>query len=175
MAVRTLPVAAVTDDMLHPTYWLVSGLAWQGPTAEAAMAVAPGLIPRNALSDDTCQVLGCADLHARKRGLRVVFFSDLTRMFTSAGSSWLQLGVDWESALRELRDGQFPAMFLTISEPAYLIICNPIRCEVPTRAAATETAADECEPIRRALAGRLVSDWPAYLQSAADVGRLALA
>ena len=31
-------------ELLHPSYWLVSGLEWQGDggLAEAAMAVAPG-------------------------------------------------------------------------------------------------------------------------------------
>ena len=57
------------------------------------------MIPRETLSRDAVQILGCADLYARKHGQRVVFFSDLTRMFTTAGTSWAQLGVDWESAL----------------------------------------------------------------------------
>ena len=94
-------------DLLYPSYWLVSGLEWQGDgeLAEAAMAVAPGMIPRDALSHDARQVLGCADLYSRKHGQRVVFFSDLTRMFAEAGTSWSQLGVDWERALRELRPG----------------------------------------------------------------------
>ena len=45
---------AAVDELLHPAYWLVSGLEWQGDgeLAEAAIAVAPGMIPRDALSHD---------------------------------------------------------------------------------------------------------------------------
>ncbi|MGB6455226.1 MAG: hypothetical protein WBH47_12155 [Streptosporangiaceae bacterium] len=46
----------------------------------AAIAIAPGRIPRDALSHDARQVLGCADLYRRTHGQRVLFFSDLTRM-----------------------------------------------------------------------------------------------
>jgi hypothetical protein len=66
------------------------------------------MIPREALSSDAIQVLGCADLYARQHRSRVVFFSDLTRMFSTAGTSWAQLGVDWKSALQELRTGRSP-------------------------------------------------------------------
>ena len=119
--------ARAADELLLPAYWLVHGLPWQrdGGMAEAAVATAPGMIPRETLSRDAFQILGCADLYARKHGPRVVFFSDLTRMFTTAGTSWAQLGVDWENALREIEDGPFPRLFLTISERAHLFICDP--------------------------------------------------
>jgi hypothetical protein len=93
--------ATALAELLHPSYWHVSGLEWQGdrPTAEAAAAVAPAMIPRDAVSQDAFQVLGCAGLYARKHAHRVVFFSDLTRMFTKPGTSWTQLGVDHENAL----------------------------------------------------------------------------
>lgn len=55
---------------------------------DAAFAVAPEVIPRDGLSNDAYQVLACADLHAGKQAVRVVLFSDLTRMFASAGRSW---------------------------------------------------------------------------------------
>jgi len=83
------------------------------------------MIARETLSRDAFQILGCADLYASKNGSRVIFFSDLTRMFTAAGTSWAELGIDWEGALKELQDGPFPSLFLTISERAYLFICSP--------------------------------------------------
>jgi hypothetical protein len=69
MPASKLPVAAATEELLYPEYWLVSGVQWHGdgPTAEAAVAIAPGIIPRGALSRDALQVLGCADLYVRKR------------------------------------------------------------------------------------------------------------
>src|SRR5262249_15016978 len=57
-----------------------------GDLAETAVALAPPIIPRDALCHDAYQVLGCADLYARKHAQRVVFFSDLTSMFTTAGT-----------------------------------------------------------------------------------------
>jgi hypothetical protein len=177
MTATIMPRAAANDALLNPEYWLVSALEWPGdaPAAEAAVAVVPGLILRDTVSTDADQVLGCADLYARKHGLRVVHFSDLTRMFNDAGTSWRQLGVDWEGALQELQDGQFPAMYLTISKPAYLIICNPT-CRAVTLAADTEERIDdERELLRREIAARLVRDWPAYMQSATETGRLIVA
>jgi hypothetical protein len=157
-------------------YWLVSGLDWQGdgPTAEAAAAVAPAVIPRDAVSHDAFQVLARAGLYARMHGLRVAFFSDLTRMFTKAGTSWTQLGVDYENALRELHDGSFPVMFLTISEQMYLAICDPATSHA-TGAARLDR--DEAPPFdrelaRQAITWQLASDWPAYMQRLLDTGRI---
>lgn len=177
MPAKMLPSAAVTGDLLSPTYWLVCGLEWHGdgPTAEAAVAVAPGLIPRDALSRNAHQVVGCADLYARKHGLRVVFFSDLTRMLAGAGTSWSQVGVDWQSALRQLQGGSFPARYLTISEPAHLVICDPAGCILPFAAGAEDWAVDERELVRSAVAAQLARDWPAYMQSALASGRVVLA
>ncbi len=62
--------AAAPEELLNPAYWLVFGLEWPGAgdggMAEAALAVAPGMIPRELVSRDSYQVLGCADLYARK-------------------------------------------------------------------------------------------------------------
>ena len=98
------------DELLSPSYWLVSGLEWHGDgdIGRGRRGGRAQMIPRDALSHDAYQVLGCADLYARKHGQRVIFFSDLTRMFADAGTSWSQLGVDWESALRELRSRDVP-------------------------------------------------------------------
>jgi hypothetical protein len=173
----TTQSATALAELLYPSYWLVSGLEWQGdgPTAEAAAAVAPATIPRGAVSYDAFQVLGCADLYARKRGLRVVFFSDLTRMFAAAGTSWTQLGVAYENALRELHDGKFPAMFLTMTERMYLSLCDDATSQ-PTGGQLdreTEPPSDR-ELARQAITRHVVSDWPAYIQRLIDAGRISL-
>jgi hypothetical protein len=175
---RTEVTAAVAiDELLNPAYWLVIGLEWQDgeAMAEAAVAFAPGTIPRDTVSHDVGQVLGCADLYARKRGERVIFFSDMTRIFTNAGTSWAQLGVDWENALHELRNSPFPAMFLTLSERAYALICNPasrVLLITPERA---EDATAEREDVRKAIAHRLATDWPPYMQSIVTALRVRVA
>jgi hypothetical protein len=163
---------ALPDEVLRPSYWLVSGLDWQisDAVSEAAVAVAPAMIPRDAVSYDTRQVLGCADLYVRKHGQHVVFFSDLTRMFADAGTSWSQLGIDWEKALQELRGGLFPALFLTISELAYVVICDPAVLPAPVSNGDEQSADDERELVRTAVAGQLMRDWPPYVQAAGGGG-----
>lgn len=170
--------ASATGELLHPAYWLVHGLPWQGHSdmAEAALATAPPIIPRETLSRDTVQVLGCADLYARKHGSRVVFFSDLTRMFTTAGTSWTQLGVDCESALQELENGPFPQLFLTVSERAHLFIRNPaINLTIIGPNGTEEATEAERGLVRQAIASKLAADWPPYLQQLIDSGKIHLA
>ncbi len=169
--------AAAPEELLNPAYWLVFGLEWPGAgdggMAEAALAVAPGMIPRELVSRDSYQVLGCADLYARKHAERVIFFSDLTRMFTAAGTSWAELGVDWENALQELQTGSFPALFLTISGRAYLFICNPATQLLVIGPAAAEDSADaERELVRQAITRQLTADWRPYMQGIIDAGRV---
>ncbi len=170
--------AGAVDELLNPAHWLVVGLEWQGDggMAEAAVAVAPGMIPREALSYDAYQVLGCADLYARLHAGRVVFFSDLTRMFTAAGTSWAQLGIDWEAALRELKEGPFPAMFLTISERAHLLICDPAtNLLMVGSGGAADEAGSERDLVRQAIACQLTTDWPAWMNAMIGAGRVRLA
>jgi hypothetical protein len=166
-------VNPVPDELLHPSYWLVSGLDWHGggAMAEAAVAIAPAMIPRDTLSEDAHKVLGCADLYARKHRHQVVFFSDLTRMFADAYTSWSQLGVDWENALQELRSGQFPALLLTISEGAHLVICGS-ESSSPVAASSEEPAEDQRDLVRQAIARQLAQDWRMYMESAARAGRI---
>ena len=163
----------VPDDLLHPSYWLVSGLDWHGDdaTAEAAVAIAPAIIPRDTVGEDARQVLGCADLYARKHSRQVVFFSELTRMFANGGTSWSQLGVDWQNAMEDLRGGRFPALFLTISERAHLILCGS-ESSSPVMATSVEPTEDEHELVRQAIARQLAQDWPPHMQAAAHAGQI---
>ena len=165
-------------ELLRPAYWLVHGLPWPegGSMAEAALAIAPGMIPRESLSRDAFQVLGCADRYASKHGSRVVFFSDLTRMFTAAGTSWAQLGIDWERALGELDDGPFPALFLTISQRAHIHVCNAATRLMLYGPDGQEEATDaERQLVRQAIASQLTADWPPYMQQLIDTGRIRFA
>ena len=53
-------------ELAEPGYWLVAALEWPSGSriTEAAFVVAPEMIPRDKLSNDAYQVLGCADLCA---------------------------------------------------------------------------------------------------------------
>jgi hypothetical protein len=162
------------DDLLYPSCWLVYGLPWPDDTdmAEAAIAIPPAAIPRQMLSRDAVQILDCAELYARKRTERVIFFSDLTRMFTVAGTSWAELEISWESALQELKDGPFPMMFLTISGPAYIHICSPAVRLLAGPDGEDRAADAEREHLRQSIATILSTDWPPYIQGRIDAGRL---
>ena len=162
-------------DVLEPGYWLVFGLEWagDGDMAEAAYAVAPAVIPRHLVGDDARQVLDCADLYVRKRGGRVVFFSDLTRMFAGAGRSWADLGVDWEAALAELQAGPVPAMYLTVSQRAHTHICSAATQLIIYGPGGGEEGTDEeRDLVRRALARQLAADWPTYVRSMISTGKV---
>ena len=163
----------VPDELLHPSYWLVYGLEWHGDSsaAEAAMAFAPSVIPRDMLNYGAVQVLGCADLYAGKHNLAVVFFSDLTRMFAEAGRSWSQLGVEWQQALKELVCGQYPALLLTISERAHLVICGSDSGS-PSAVGSEEREEHDRALLRQAVARRLAEDWPPYMQAVARAGKI---
>lgn len=171
--------ADAAGELVSPAYWLVFGLKWPGDSvaggsvAEAAMAVAPGMIPRDMVGREARQVLGCADLYAREFAERVVFFSDLTHMFTSAGTSWGELGVNWENALRELREGPFPVMYLTISERAHLLICDPAAAMGPTGPGGrAEDDGAEREAVRQVIVGQLATDWPTWMNAMIEDGRI---
>ena len=150
-------VLSGAERLLAPAYWLVAGLDWPtGPgPSEAAWAIAPDLVPRDALSNDAYQVLGkCSPVRGQAlRPHRVL--SDLTRMFATAGTSWASLGVDWQAALDELQNGPFPAMFLTISERAHLMICDPASWST---GCAQEPARSERELVRQAVSDKLTAD-----------------
>lgn len=169
----------VTDQLMNPAYWLVSGLEWpedHDAWAEAAVAVAPGIIMRDRLSRDSRQILARADTYAAGHGIAVVFFSDLTRALTAAGASWPSLGVDWEAALAEMRGGPHPLMFLTISGRAHLHVCNSAaRLAIHGPGGAEEASAEERNLVRQAIAGRLAADWPPYIRGLLAAGRLRIA
>jgi hypothetical protein len=113
---------------------------------------------------------------ARKRAERVVFFSDLTRMFTAAGTSWTELGVDWEAALQELQDGPFPALFLTISERTHLYICSPaVRLLAAGPDGEEKSANAKRQLVRQVIATNLTTDWRPYIQQMIGTGRIRLA
>jgi len=165
----------LADSLLAPAYWLVAAMDWpdgDGP-AEAAWAIAPGMIPRDVLSPHAFQVLGCADLYAASNATRVVLFSDLTSLFITVGTSWASLGVDWRAALGELRDGPYPAVLLALNDDAHTLICDPsTELHQPGRTSELDWAWRERELLRRAIDDQLTAGWPAYITHVIELGKL---
>lgn len=156
--------------LLAPAYWLVAGLDWPGGAGprQAAWAIAPDLVPRDEVSNDAYQMLGCAHLYAGRHSARIVFFSDLTRMLASAGASWASLGVDWHAALKELQAGPYPAMVLTISERSHATISDPTSWSADY---AEERDRSERERVRLAVADKLTGEWPGYMGGVIEARR----
>lgn len=184
MTLGTTPGGSI-DPLFAPAYWLVAGMEWpggQGP-AEAAWALAPDMIPRDMIprdmvSSDAHQVLGCVDQYAASKADRVVFFSDMTRMFTMAGTSWASLGVDWEAALDELLDGPYATALLAVSERAHLLICDPsieLHLHHPGRKSDPDWARRDRELVRRSITEALIASWPSYIDDFIQRGKLRIA
>ncbi|HUC58535.1 MAG TPA: hypothetical protein VMA95_14120 [Streptosporangiaceae bacterium] len=173
-----MPLDQLTDtaglygQLAEPAYWLVAGLEWRRASspAEAALAVAPDLIPRDAVTRDTYQLLACADLYATTRAARVVFLSDLNRLLNEAGRSWASLGLSSHVALGELQDGPYPALVLTITERAHMLISDPAASD--RWHSEHELVYYERELVRHAITDKLAADWSAYMTSIIRAGRL---
>ncbi len=159
----------MADELLRPAYWLAWGLDVEWPddaeAQECIAVVAPGMVPRDGLSFDAREILAGADVLARKRSERVVFFTDLTRSLTRNGQSWPGLGIDWETALRELKTGHFPVVFLETTARGYLTMCDP----------APGQRVEDRRLFRRELARQLEAGWPDYVRGLIEAGRLRLA
>jgi hypothetical protein len=103
----------------------------------------------------------------------VVLFSDLTRLFSTAGTSWAELGVDWQAALGELRDGPYPAVLLALNGHAHTLICDPSTgLHELRRDSEPDWAWHERELLRRAIADQLIAGWPDYISSILKLGKL---
>ncbi len=156
---------ARSGELLRPACWLAWGIDAGPPGALEAAVVAPALIPRDGLSEDARQILDGAELFARKRAVRLVWFSDMTRLLTSNGQSWPGLGVDWKAGLQELETGDFARIFLAVSERAYLTLCDP----------APGNLDEDRRELRSAMTGQIETDWARWMQGALDRGRTRLA
>jgi hypothetical protein len=156
------------NELLHPAYWLVLALPWPGGSvAEAVLAIAPGMIPRepgDVLGDDAFQILAMADRYAGGRRKSVIFFSELTRTLTRAGTTWANHGIDWQSGLAELEHGEFPGLYMAISERAYMVICDP---QVST----TQAFERDRDLVRASIAGKLGEDWPPFMCGVIDAAQ----
>jgi hypothetical protein len=190
--VRTMAMMQdrAADWMAAPVWWLVSGLEWPGGDwAEGAAATSPDIARRLSpviggkpapISRDLEKILMVGDEFAAERGVRVVMFSDLTVWISERhGKNWSALGVDWEWALREMRD-RSPVLCLTIHESAYLLLTDTVLGEMTkynlttgTVTVATRAERDvDREEMRAGFLVTLEADWPPYIQRERERGIL---
>ncbi|MEU6256718.1 hypothetical protein [Streptomyces sp. NPDC047043] len=172
--------------LAHPRYWLMFALPWpaaepNADMAEAAYAIAPPTVSgrqRDRLLSDAVDLLGFTEVYAREHpDLRVVWLTDVTRWLEwEKGSSWSDLGVDWENALTELTAQPLLGMYMTISHRAYLHLGNTARrFEVQYTDGRSELLADdERRAVHEAFTRKLEADWPAYIRGMVRSGRLTI-
>lgn len=178
-----MDVSAVANPsvLVNPPRWLVFGTEWAGSPddlfAESAVAIAPGQVPLSALSRDARNVVQLSVALGRRSGHRTVFFSDMTALLHEDGQSWPGLGIDWERALRELQDVPLPALFLSLSHRAHVILCWSGRGNLTIRSpgcpSGEQIAVAEREAVRAAITEMLVSDWAPYIEERLAVGAVA--
>lgn len=163
-------------DITHaqrPPAWMVFGLPWPEEAedmAEAAYALAPVTVPRSLVPPGLAAILDYAETYADRRGLRVVFFSDLTRWLYELGTSWPAQDIDWMEAHDVAVELPILGLYLTVSHRAYLHLCDATLRGVTLHKldGTTETPPpSEREDVRAALVDILARDWPDYVEAAA--------
>lgn len=159
--------------------WLVMGLDWptEQTMAEAAIAVSPQLTHEYVTdaehdrsrpwNPDVAGLLLVWQKAVAERPERVLFLSDLTDFLERHGTSWAELDVDWEAAQKDLNRradrGAIPALWLTVSQLAHLLLCNTPRAKLTILTPGGPELLDmaEREQVRAALTTKLVEDWSA--------------
>jgi hypothetical protein len=166
----------MTNEVLHPRYWLLFGLPWPGGPgpAEASVAFAPPTIPRDDLGGDARDILAVADAYAEGVPSKVVFFSDLTLWLDGHGSDWPGRGTDWEEGKDELLNSPIPALYVTLTQVGHSVLCDASRqgmtLHYPDRT--ERITPTQRQEFRSALEERLLADWPDYIRRLIDDGKL---
>jgi hypothetical protein len=168
----------MADPLRYPGYWLLFGLPWpddQRQQAEAALAVAPPIIPRSILGGDSLDILTVADAYVKASSAEsnVVFFSDLTLWLDHHGSTWSSRGTDWEAGKEELLNSEVAALYLTLSHLAHTILCDASRngTIVYYRDSTVQITPAHRQDLRTMIANRLSADWPDYINRMVSSGR----
>ena len=170
--------AEVIESLIHPTYWLLFGLPWPGGSdpAEAAIAVAPSIIPRTGLGGDARDMLRVADAYADCTAVQAVFLSDLTRWLDRHGSTWFSRGTDWEVGKDELVSGGALALYFVLSQVGHLILCDASRhgATLHYSERTEQVTPTQRQHLRSALEQRLLVDWPDYVHGLLTQGKIRL-
>lgn len=163
----------------RPRYWLVHALPWPtegGPVRECALAYAPPLVPRQMIEPDAAKVLQVADAYQQESGLQIVFFSDLTRWLDQQGRGWVDVdGTDWERGLEQLHLAPALSMYLGLSQFHYTLLGDASRKSLVIYGMEKkpyEVTDQDRRQLRDFIHGTLARDWPPYVQSLIDAGKL---
>jgi hypothetical protein len=125
---------------------MLFGLPWpddQEQQAEAALAIAPPIIPRSILRGDSLDIVTVADAYVKAipAEINVVFFSDLTLWLDHHGSTCSSRGTDWEAGKEQLLNSDVAALYLTLSHLAHPSCATPAKTVPPcTTATAPNTS-----------------------------------
>jgi hypothetical protein len=113
----------------RPPYWLGIGLEWLAQAtaehAECAFAITPSFIPKGVLSPSAYTIFDLAKAVVPAGEQQVVMFSELTQTLLRHNADWAKVGVpDWEATLDELAEAPVPALYLSLSRYAHVMVCT---------------------------------------------------
>ncbi len=171
----------MSSTLSRPRFWLVIGLEWPaqviGPHAECAFAIAPSLIPKGVLSPPAYAIFELATAVAPAGEEQVVMFSELTQTLRRHKSNWPTVGVpDWEATVTELTEAPVPALYLSLSQYAHVMLCTAgmdnsyIYCGLDGEQ--ERIPESDFDDLRTSLRTMLTTDWPAYIQELERAGKI---
>lgn len=135
--------------------------------AECAYVVCPSLLPPEMANPQVRKVFETASNLYKETGVRMLFFSDLTKHLDTKGSDWSGLGVDWELAVKRIEQAPTPGLYLTLSHRAHVILSDASRegaiLHFPD-GHTEQITPSEREMFRDGLVEQLNRDWPPYMQ-----------
>lgn len=170
----------MSNTLSRPRFWLVIGLAWPsqvvGSHAECAFAIAPSFIPGGVLSPAAYSIFELASTVAPAGDQQVVMFSELTQTLRRHNVDWPKIGVtDWEASVDELAQAPLPALYLSLSQYAHLMVCTAgVDNSYIYRPDGRQERIPESdfEDLRTSLRTMLTTDWPAYVEELERAGTI---
>lgn len=158
--------------LTNPDYWLAIALPWDstaGPIQEAAVVIAPPIVPWERLPHAATTVLAACHTWHRHTSDRVILPGDLTGIAHPEGR-------DPFAALAHLTDHEAgtPSMLLTITERTHRVVRDIDHHVSRAGHPSTSDLVSETERrlVRTLLEHRLEEDWPPYIQELIANGAL---
>jgi hypothetical protein len=168
------------DSVIHPPYWFMFALNWppgEAGMAEAAYAIAPECTSQKGLPENVKDVLAVTFLYVKEHpAQRVVWFTDITRWLGARNQDWFSLGIDWEDALLSIPELPILGLYVTVSVRAYWHLTDAAeRYRIHFNDGTSETLTpEERQAVHGAFERQLDADWPPYIRTMLESGRLTL-
>lgn len=167
----------------QPEFWLVWSLPWpensHREVEECLIAVAPETIP-DVFGDDVAQVIDMAkSCHLANPQRQVILFADVTKWLGDTGTSWDEIGVNWQGALDTLTaqangDPGILATFLSATQQAWMLASTNSSVAVwmgPNGPVEDREVGMKRSMVRVSLANEIKKDWQQYVRQTIESGK----